>query len=470
MRNNLKMLILGFALFALLLNANAQFTKLVDFDYFNTGGYPFYGALVFEDNALFGMNSNGGDYFDGVIFRMNTDGTGFTKLYDFNGDDPLSGATPEGGLISDGIYLYGMTKLGGANSFGAVFKIKLDGTDYTNLLDFNSTENGRYPRGSLFLSGDVLYGDTESGGLNDDGTIFKVGIDGSDATVLFNFDRPTGGIPYGSLIGDGTYLYGLTVYGGSHDFGVVFKVKYDGSDYTNMLDFDDDPHGAFAYGSLIIQDDILYGITNSGGVPNRGTIFGIKKDGTDYFKLLEFDNTNGAQPLGSLVSDGTYFYGMAELGGANYLGTMYKLKPDGSDLALLLDFDGPNTGSLPFGTLTYNNGIIYGMTNSGGIYDYGAVFSTQVSEPVAIQNNNNNKEQLIYPNPNNGSFNVIVNSFNTSINTTITISNILGNVVYEQRITNNVVSFSLPYAEPGIYFVDWRCNGQHQITKMVVAN
>jgi len=59
-------------------------------------------------------------------------------------------------LISDGTYLYGMTQQGGDDNKGVVFKIKLDGTSYTKLLDFDGT-NGETPYGSLVSDGSFLY-------------------------------------------------------------------------------------------------------------------------------------------------------------------------------------------------------------------------------------------------------------------------------------------------------------------------
>ena len=46
----------------------------------------------------------------GTIFKIKPDGTGYAKLLDFAG---VIGGYPYGSLISDGIFLYGMTEIGG---------------------------------------------------------------------------------------------------------------------------------------------------------------------------------------------------------------------------------------------------------------------------------------------------------------------------------------------------------------------
>ncbi|MDP1746501.1 MAG: hypothetical protein Q8L90_13050, partial [Bacteroidota bacterium] len=84
----------------------------------------------------------------------------YTKLFDFEG---TNGSKPFGSLISDGTFLYGMTPLGGTGTAcfggcGVIFKIKSDGTGYTKLLDFTGTTNGNIPMGSLISDGTFLYG------------------------------------------------------------------------------------------------------------------------------------------------------------------------------------------------------------------------------------------------------------------------------------------------------------------------
>ena len=72
------------------------------------------------------MTYRGGVNDLGTIFKIKQDGTEFKKLLDFNGfAGTATGGHPEGSLVSDGTYLYGMTRDGGVNGIGVIFKIKI---------------------------------------------------------------------------------------------------------------------------------------------------------------------------------------------------------------------------------------------------------------------------------------------------------------------------------------------------------
>src|SRR3989304_5341042 len=143
-----KLLLLAFILIIncqlSIINCSAQYTKLLDFTGTANGSYS-QGSLISDGTFLYRMAGGGGANGYGVVFKIKPDGTGYSDLHDFSG---ANGSYPGGYLISDGTFLYGMTYGGGANSYGVVFKIKPDGTGYSDLHDF-SWANGKNPYGSL---------------------------------------------------------------------------------------------------------------------------------------------------------------------------------------------------------------------------------------------------------------------------------------------------------------------------------
>jgi uncharacterized repeat protein (TIGR03803 family)/surface protein len=354
---------------------SAQYTRLHNFAISPDGHSPQYSTLLSDGTFLYGMTENGGLTNDGTIYKIMLNGTGYVKLFDFN--STTTGNNPQGSLITDGTFLYGMTRASGANNFGTIFKIMPDGTGFTKLLDFNGAGNGRSPYGDLTYDGTYLYGMTFAGGVNGptgSGVIFKLLPDGTGYVKLHDFATgPNGRLPYGNLLYDGTFFYGMTSYGGTMDAGVVFKIKPDGTGFTKLLDFDG-PNGARPYGSLISDGTFLYGATPSGGTSNFGNIFKIRPDGSGYSNLLNFGSTPGQQPFGSLTFEGGLLYGMATVGGANGMGTLFKVTTDGLSFTKIWDFNAPVNGAFPFGSFISDGTYLYGVTSGGGTNGIGTIF------------------------------------------------------------------------------------------------
>src|ERR1017187_6745576 len=144
----------------------ATFTTLHTFaDYPEEGGPR--DSLILSGNALYGTTYYGGTNSSGMIFKVNTDGTGFTDLYSCP-NDLTSGYNPAAPVILSGSTLYGTTPYGAAypRDGGTVFAVNTDGSGYTNLYAFSDFNNspatnpdGAQPYAGLVLSGNTLYGD-----------------------------------------------------------------------------------------------------------------------------------------------------------------------------------------------------------------------------------------------------------------------------------------------------------------------
>jgi uncharacterized repeat protein (TIGR03803 family) len=348
------------------------YMKLLDFNGYNGLGPN--GSLLFDGTYLIGLTSDGGTNGYGTIFKILPNGTGFITIHVF--DNVPSGSYPLGSLISDGTFLYGMTNEGGTNDLGTIFKILPNGTGFSKIFDFAGSTNGSKPKSSLFFDGNFLFGMTSMGGPLDKGILFKVQPNGTGFVDLFDFSHDINGAnPYGSLISDGTYLYGMTTGGGLNNVGTLFKIMPDGTGFLKLHDFGGTFDGTRPCGSLLFDGTYLYGMTNSGGNHNMGTIFKILPDGTGYIKLFDFAGvSNGKNPYGSLIFDGTFLYGMAFDGGSNNLGTIFKILPNGGGYMNLLDFDNTSNGCRPFGSLFFDGNYLYGVTYNGGPNNFGTIF------------------------------------------------------------------------------------------------
>ncbi|HEY3429254.1 MAG TPA: choice-of-anchor tandem repeat GloVer-containing protein, partial [Cyclobacteriaceae bacterium] len=298
------------------------FLKLHDFGSISLDGDQPFGSLYFDGTFLYGMTIRGGVNGQGTIFKVMPDGTGYLKIFDFVGS--ATGTDPYGALISDGTFLYGTAELSGANGVGTIFKIMPDGSGFDNIFDF-STPNGTFPLCDLVYDGTFLYGTTFGGGTNNGGVLFKIMPDGSGYSILKHFGTPDADTPYtGALILDGGFLYGMTELGGTADEGAIFKIKTDGTGYVKLHDFTI-PDGGYGLGSLSFDGQFLYGLTQEGGPTDLGVLFKIKTDGTGFEKLMEFDGvTTGYDPFGTLLYENNTLYGMTLAGGTNDLGTIFK--------------------------------------------------------------------------------------------------------------------------------------------------
>src|SRR5262249_52146706 len=142
----------------------------------------------------------------GTVFRVQQDGSGFTVLHSFTGND---GDQPQAGLIEgpDGT-LYGTTLFGGA------FKLQPDGTGLTPL-------GGPFFQDSRLALGPdgMLYGANSQGGANGAGFVYRMRTDGFDLTELYSFSGSDGAAPNAVIVGADGLLYGTTRFGGDSNQG-----------------------------------------------------------------------------------------------------------------------------------------------------------------------------------------------------------------------------------------------------------
>jgi uncharacterized repeat protein (TIGR03803 family) len=345
--------------------------------------------LLVSGNTLYGTSQNGGSANCGTVFRVNTDGSGSALLESF--DNQTGDAyTPIGGLVSDGTMFYGTASTGGANGYGAIFKINPDGTGFNILQPFLYT-NGKTPTGDLLLNGNTLYGTTEYGGSTGFGTVFKINTTGSGLTVLKNFAAASmnasgyytnsdGAFPYyAGLVLSGNTLYGTTLNGGTNGFGTVFKVNTDTTGFQVVHTFNVSD-GAYPEAGLVLKGSTLYGTTYTGGSTGYGTIFKLNTDGTGFMRFRTFAGSpgDGAYPEAALVLKGNTLYGTTYQGGTNGDGTVFQIQTDGSGYSVIKSFSGTD-GYEPQASLVVNGNTLYGTTFGGGAVAVGVVFKIDLS-------------------------------------------------------------------------------------------
>jgi uncharacterized repeat protein (TIGR03803 family) len=146
------------------------------------GASPLVGLTDGGNGYLYGVASAGGTNGVGTLFSINLTGLVFEVRHEFDGP---GGAAPSGALIvgSDSL-LYGTTASGGTSSsgttttLGTIYSIARDGTGFTKLYDFNGDE-GSIPNGPLLqLDATTFVGVALSGGKCGQGTLFHYSATG----------------------------------------------------------------------------------------------------------------------------------------------------------------------------------------------------------------------------------------------------------------------------------------------------
>ena len=306
----------------------------------NEGYSPVGGLILGSDGRLYGTTSIGAlteANTAGTVYRMQPDGTGFTILHRFQTYSAANsagsavnadGANPETELVegNDGL-LYGITRAGGANGTGVIFKISKEGTGFTVLHTFGPITSAVNVTPVLNADGigsasplvagadDYFYGTATNGGPSGNGTVFRVRFDGTGFEVLHAFTAlvesesstlPTnedGATPIAGLTdGQDGRLYGVTNLGGEFGNGTVYAIDPVSGVFSVLHDFDGFK-GARSTGELLLaQDGKLYGTTATGGtnaggtVTTAGTIYSIARDGTGFTSLLSLDGSDGSTP------------------------------------------------------------------------------------------------------------------------------------------------------------------------------
>jgi uncharacterized repeat protein (TIGR03803 family) len=288
----------------------------------------------------------------------------YTDLHDFSGS-PNDGANSSATVtLDDAGNIYGTTDSGGANGDGTVFKLTPGGTQ-TLLHSFNG-DDGSAPDGGVVLLGNgTLYGTAGSGGASENGVIFQISKKGK-YKVLHDFAGNDGSFIRGDLIRDKLgNLYGTALFGGANDDGTVYKYGFDGS-FTVLHAFNGTDGEFPEHGVVSDKDGNLYGVTAFGGATDNGSVYKIAANGT-FSTLYSFTGgDDGGFLYGGLdIDNDGNIYGSTADGGANAEGTVFKLTPGGT-LTTLYSFTGGTDGGGPEGDMLVVGKNLYSTTTDGG--------------------------------------------------------------------------------------------------------
>lgn len=297
-----------------------------------------------------------------------------------NGTNLFSGSALTQG--TDGNF-YGASSAGGLNNNGTVFRITPAGhlTTIYNFCSLANCADGSSPNGTLLLGpGGNLYGTTQFGGsevcgISGCGTVFEITPSGK-LTTLHTFctvtNCPDGGTPQAGLtLGPNGNLFGTTwELGLCGRCGTIFEITPSGQ-MTTLHSFNGTDGSAPATDLVLANNGYFYG-TAGGGRSAGGTIFAISPSGL-FVTLANFSYTNRPNEL-TLTADGNLL-GTQNTGGIG-AGSIFEMTPTGS-ISMLYDFSFCTLPCVPdfprTGAIQGSDGNFYGAA-SGGQYAEGALY------------------------------------------------------------------------------------------------
>lgn len=429
----------------------------------------------------------GGTYNDGTIFMFNPLTGKDSVLFSFNGTD---GNGPEGNFfLASNNLLYSTTALGGIYNMGVMYSYNYKTNQEKVEINFNGTNGVQNDAGNDLIQANngLLYGTTGGGGSHNSGVLYSYNINTSKDSVLFNFDTNISGYgPFRGLFLDSAsqVLYGITKYGGKYihcDCGTLFSFNTSTNKDSVLYYFDtNNTNGINPVSNLIKYNGLIYGITESDKTTGQGAIFTYNSGNNTVNSAFDFNGNDGGTSDGdNPVLINGLMYGLTAQGGNIGDGVFFSFDPVNDSEKVLVNFNGTN-GIDPEGRVIQNpdNGLLYGVTIGGGSYNMGVLFSYDINTSTykkLLDFNGTNgaypacgftliKDSLIetnvnviknegiiktYPNPNNGSFTMMVSNLDKSV--LVEVYDMMGEEVYKGKTKSSSIQINIGDQPEGVY-------------------
>jgi uncharacterized repeat protein (TIGR03803 family) len=144
------------------LTTKGKLKIIYNFDAATHGGIPIAPVMQAADGKFYGTTSGGGAFGQGGVFSVTTSGA-LKVLHDFQ--SATEGYSSTAGLVQgSNKFLYGVLSSGGVNNLGSLYKINTTGTTFSILHNFDKTSGGApYATPTLHTNGKI-YGVTQTGG------------------------------------------------------------------------------------------------------------------------------------------------------------------------------------------------------------------------------------------------------------------------------------------------------------------
>ncbi len=481
--------------------ASNTITKLHDFDYYS-GSTPYFGVTLASNGKLYGESYQGG--FDGYgnFYEFDLQTSVFTEIHSFNSES----GNPWNSVREYNGNMYGVTYTGGTNDNGTIFEYNLNDSTFTTKANFELPVNGANPYAGISLaSNGLFYGSNISGGGNGNGNLFSFDPNTNIVKRLYDFNYDDDGRPANPVTqsSDGN-LYGMTDHG-KNDNGSIFRFDIASSTYMIIKKLD----------SITGTNPYLSELTE--WIPNDQVCESFKVDaGKDEIVYLGYAPSACAK-LNASINGGLPPYNYLWSNGATtssinicpHNTTSYTLTTTDSsgcsasdivtvcviDVRAEIGWKNPFFKPKNYVMIchTWSNGkkstLIVNSSEVPNFLNHGDKLGKCSSSTSCMQNNGTIKSETevvknddelnvekrnsvsIYPNPNAGLFNLIINA-NQSGTINISVMSVTGQPLLELVKQNPTGAVQLPidlteYSN-GIYFLKIQMKEEVIIKKIIV--
>jgi uncharacterized repeat protein (TIGR03803 family) len=167
--------------------SGSSWTETVLYNFADNGvdpEYPSAGVVLDSAGNVYGTGLNGGQFNQGAVFELSNSGGTWTEtiLHNFDYSNNYDGIDPAANLIFDSAgNLYGTTSAGGRSKLGiyglgTVFKLTPSAGGWTETIvhQFEGLDGQQPQAGVIFDAAGNMYGTTQQGGKDSDGTVFEI--------------------------------------------------------------------------------------------------------------------------------------------------------------------------------------------------------------------------------------------------------------------------------------------------------
>jgi uncharacterized repeat protein (TIGR03803 family) len=386
-------------------SAHAQSLQvLYSFTGGNDGAQPYAGLTMGGDGSLYGTTHSGNQGTNwGNVYRLYHHNSNFIfqALMLFDGQleaRPVFG--PENVL-----YDTAPIQLTGAHS-GYVFTLQppinvvchiiLCLWNPTVIYQFSGGSDGNDPRfGPLVFDHAGNMYDTTSMGGTGDGVVWEMMGSGQHWTEqpIHTFSGQDGSNPLSGVVFDGAgNLYGTTSAGGTNGFGTVYELSPSANGWTQQVlySFQNGSDGKVPAAPVVVDSaGNVYGSTITGGTGGGGTVFELSPSsgGFTYQTLYSFTGSTNCGPWGSMTLQNGSLYGTSVCDGAFGQGNVFELTPSGNNwtYSSIYDFMDELDGAYPYCNITFDSsGNMFGTAFKGGSENEGTIW--EISPPFDSRN------------------------------------------------------------------------------------